>query len=408
LIVTQKDIENDTDEIFSAWINKGRAVKIAMDSLKTEQDAKIAEEKVYYDRVIKPVEDIGVELAKNNAPKAIRDAVSRAGSVEEAIAASKGYLQTGTGDMGAYLFSSRQSEANGLVPPSFDAWMAAKEQQQLDREMYKLQQSEGIKFSYSLALQRAKEKITNAPPPNYNGEFAATIKLAAQAGGTNAQRTQIKNDLEGFISEGDYKSAYTQILSSASQKLTGANASNFQQQLQSYGALKDMREALKEFQAAGGNTNIFKGGIDKIQTKIGILATDAKYAAVATRLNSAFQQYRQNMTGAAFGVKESAEYASVLPSAGNTFSLNMAKIEGASQYLNSVVDNTVKNTVGEGGIYIKEYAEAGTTAQQQQENKQQKLSDFRAASPENEDLVQEIHRQFPQMTLDQVAEELGL
>jgi len=44
LIVTQKDIENDTDEIFSAWINKGRAVKIAMDSLKTEQDTKIAEQ----------------------------------------------------------------------------------------------------------------------------------------------------------------------------------------------------------------------------------------------------------------------------------------------------------------------------------------------------------------------------
>ncbi len=203
----------------------------------------------------------------------------------------------------------------------------------------------------------------NGGGATYNGEFAATIDLAAQAGSTNAQRSQIKENLQSFIANKDYQSAYTQVLASASAKLTGANASNFQQQEQSYSALSDMSTALKELKATGYDTNLLTGGVNKIQTKIGALLTDPRYAAVATRLDSAFQQYRQNMTGAAFGVKESSEYASVLPSAGNTFALNMAKIDGAQQYLNSVIESTIKNTVGQGGIYIKQYAEgAGKTA----------------------------------------------
>ena len=205
---------------------------------------------------------------------------------------------------------------------------------------------------------------TGGAPAGYKGEFGATISLAAQAGSTNAQREQIATNLKEFIANGDYKSAYTQILGSTSAKLTGANASNFQQQIQSNGALKDMAEVLKEFEAAGGDTNIFKGGLDKVQTKIGALITDPKYAAIATRLDSAFQQYRQNMTGAAFGVAESAEYASVIPAKGNTFALNMAKIEGARQYLDSVIENNVRLATGQGGVEIKKYAEGAKPAVQ--------------------------------------------
>lgn len=42
LTVTQKDIENDTDAEFSAWVNKGKEIKKTLDLLKGEQDTKIA------------------------------------------------------------------------------------------------------------------------------------------------------------------------------------------------------------------------------------------------------------------------------------------------------------------------------------------------------------------------------
>lgn len=117
---------------------------------------------------------------------------------------------------------------------------------------------------------------------------------------------------------------------------------------------------MKAYADAGGNTNIFKGTEDQVQTKIGTLMTDPKYASLAVQLNAAFQNYRLQMTGAAFGDKESAEYASILPAPGNTLDLNLAKLNGAKAYLNSSVETSIKNVVGQGGVYIKQYAEGAT------------------------------------------------
>lgn len=390
-----KDASEKRQQALKDTIKETQAV------IKEQQDAKL--------KVQEGVDEVSADVLKYTGNAKLATLVGQSSSVSEALSRAGSSLQTSSNpDIQSWIFAKQKAEETGTVAPDYEMFQAKLEKQKLNSEIAKLQATEGIKFNYAVALERAKAAISNAPNPNYNGEFASTIKLAAQAGGTNAQRNQISSDLQDFIAQGDYQSAYTQILSSASAKLTGANASNFQQQVQSYTALEDMRDALKEYQIAGGNTNIFKGGADAIQTKIGALATDPKYAALAVRLNSAFQQYRQNMTGAAFGAKESSEYASVLPSAGNSFALNMAKLDGAESYLNSVVESTIKNTVGEGGIYIKQYAEAAQETQNQQKNTQDKMTQFRAASPQNEALVQELHAQFPNLTLDQISEELGL
>jgi hypothetical protein len=196
----------------------------------------------------------------------------------------------------------------------------------------------------------------------YNGDFAATIDLAANTGGTNAQRAQIKQNIQSFIANKDYGSAYAAIVGATASALKGTSSTTFTNQSTSLYVLNTLQNALQQYQAAGGNTNIFKGTADQIQTKIGQLYTDPKYASLATQLDSAFQQYRLNMTGAAFGVQESAEYASVLPGKSNSLDLNMAKLNGAKAYLNSSVEGAIKNVVGQGGIYIKQYAEGATPA----------------------------------------------
>lgn len=353
------------------------------------------------------VNQIAMDAQKNGASPNMVAKIQAATSEGEAIAAAGDSLMTATGDAGAYLFEKRMAERNGQVAPDYTTWTAALEKQKLDSKMNELRMSEGIKFNYAVALDKAKNQISNASNPDYHGEFAATIKLAAQAGGTNVQRQQIANDLQDFIAQGDYKSAYTQILSSANSKLTGANASNFQQQTQQYDALNDMDKALIALKNTGYDTNILKGGLNNIQTKIGALYTNPKYAAVATQVDMAFQNYRLNMTGAAFGVKESAEYASVMPNSGNTFSLNTAKIQGAKAYLDSVTNSVIRNTVGEGGIYIKQYAQASDEARNVQQDRTDKMTTFRA-DPKNEEMVQEMHSQFPNWTLDQISEALGI
>lgn len=200
----------------------------------------------------------------------------------------------------------------------------------------------------------------SSTPANYNGEFAATIDLAANTGGTNVQRSGIKSTLQNFVANGDYQSAYAQIQQATASGLKGTAATQFQNASGDLSVISDLKKAIQDYADAGGNTNIFTGTADKIQTKIGTLMTDPKYASLAVQLNAAFQRYRLNMTGAAFGPQESAEYASVLPAAGNTLDLNLAKITGATNYLNSTVEGAIKQVVGQGGVEIKKYAEGAT------------------------------------------------
>lgn len=207
-----------------------------------------------------------------------------------------------------------------------------------------------------------KASTGGQPVSGYNGEFAATIKLAAQQGGTNDQRAQMERNLQEFIANRDYASAYASIVDATARGLTGPSKTDFQQrtvQLETTAALKNALQALAD---AGYNTNLLTGTANNIQTKLGVLSTDPKYAAVANQVNLAFQDYRQKMTGAAFGQKESSEYASVLPSASNTLALNLAKIQGLDNYLNSVSDGYIKQIVGQGGIEIKAYANGATQA----------------------------------------------
>ena len=163
--------------------------------------------------------------------------------------------------------------------------------------------------------------------------------------------------MKDFIANGDYGSAYSQVVQATTNGLKGAASTRFSEQYNAIGVLRDLRTAIKEYADAGGNMNVFKGKADQIQTKLGTLMTDPKYAALATQIDSAFQNYRLQMTGAAFGAQESAEYASVLPSKDNTLDLNVQKLAGAEAYLDSSIKSSVKSVVGEGGIHIKDYAE---------------------------------------------------
>ena len=335
-------------------------------------------------------------------------AIGNAASLTEAISIAGDYLQSSTGELGDYLVIRRQARENGKTIPDYQTWQKNMEQEKLNTEIAKLKATEGIKFNYSLALEKAKKQIETQADPDYRGEFEATIKLASGSGGTQAERQGIKSNLQEFIASGDYNSAYTQIVSSVQQKLKGSPSSKFSEQLIAKNVLSDLTDAIKNYAALGGNTNIFKGKADDIQTKIGVLATDPKFASIATQLDSAFQAYRQQMTGAAFGVQESAEYESVLPSKDNTLDLNLAKMQGANAYLDSAINGALKNTVGIGGIYIKERAEASIRSINEVQNTENKIVDFVNQSNENRERYDELKQIAPDATIEEIAQELGL
>lgn len=215
----------------------------------------------------------------------------------------------------------------------------------------------------SLVESGSVSNMTSTGQP-YNGDFAATIDLAAGLGSTNQERIQMKNDLKNFIAAKDYKSAYSKITQATVKGLKGDSAMTFQEQANNLGVLIDLKKAIQAYNDAGGKTNIFKGTADQIQTKIGKLMTDPAYGSLAVQLDMAFQNYRQKMTGAAFSGQESGEYSSVLPSKGNTMDLNISKLNGAENYLNSSINSSIRSIVGEGGVHIKDYAMMNPTTQE--------------------------------------------
>lgn len=256
-------------------------------------------------------------------------------------------------------------------------------------------------FSNGQVFDKATGQVVSSPDGSQTSDaFASTIKLAASTGGTNAQRASIANNLSEFIANGDYKSAFAGLANATADGLKGAASTNFRQAVTEKGTLSDLADSIKAYADAGGNTNILKGTEDEIQKKLGVLATDPKYAALANEMDMNFQAYRQNMTGAAFGAKESAEYAKVLPGKDKTLDLNLATIEGANNYYNSYIDNTMGQVVGQGGKYIREYAEGATQTPQQtsEASAVDSITSFASQSPTNEKVINDLKSQFPSYT----------
>lgn len=362
----------------------------------------------YYNQVTKPINDVLSSATSNGLtdPDTIA-AIQNSNSVGEAMSFAGDYLQTGTGNVGDYLFAKRTALQAGTQPPSYDVWKAAQDKEALNTEIAKTYATEGIKFNYAVALEQAKNSIANAPNPDYNGDFANTIKLASSAGTTKDQRNIITQNLQDFISAGDYGSAYAQITQTVASQLKGTASTNFSDALTSEQALSDLNDAIQAYAAQGGNTNILKGSEDDIQNKIGALVTDPKYASLAVQLQTAFYAYRKNMTGAAFSPEESAAYASVLPGKGNTLDLNQAKLQGANAYLSSTINSAITSVVGQGGVYIREKADANSAIQNTQSNSKQTVDSFISAHPTAADTIAKLY-QAPGVTDEDVAAYIGL
>lgn len=119
-------------------------------AIKDASDATIAAQKVQYDTITKPIQDIGLTAAKNGAPTSILNAIRNSPDLGSAIKASGGYLQTATGDLGDYLNYMRQKEATGGIAAQYDDWLKAKKAADAAQKS-----SEAYSSAYGAALGKA-------------------------------------------------------------------------------------------------------------------------------------------------------------------------------------------------------------------------------------------------------------
>jgi len=113
------------------------------------------------------------------------------------------------------------------------------------------------------------------------------------------QRIENNNRLTALISSGQDEKARELIKRTAYQSLTGTERAATVERSQAIDSLITIKEALNEYVAKTGDTNIVSGNIQDALRKIGT-AGDPELAKIGTRITQALQIYRSSVTGAAW------------------------------------------------------------------------------------------------------------
>lgn len=200
-----------------------------------------------------------------------------------------------------------------------------------------------------LTGEKLKAEIASNQP--VTGEYASVINGAAGLVASTKKNT-VKTNIANALANQDYGTAYAEIANAVSDGITGTNKTKFDDARTDINVMLGMKQAIQNYAAAGGDTNLLKGTEEQIKRKLGI--DSGKASVLATQLWREFQTYRSNMTGAAFTPEESRDYASVNPTLGKSLNLNLNVIDGAvNQLLNRVTSTINARVPGAQGIYEK-------------------------------------------------------
>ncbi len=197
--VTQAwDTLKDAQEKHAATLEKTikdtqDAIKDAQKAQKDAQDAVIAAAKVQYDEVTKPIQELKAKVLVQGAPQSVADLVGQATSVDDALTAAGGWLQTADGDLGRYLDYKRQSDATGKTVASYSDWLAADEASKSKQKV-----NEAYAYAYASAKGKAAGEAAGGvvAPPKPLTEVQAKDFTYAQRGSNS---NDIINSLQDKI-----------------------------------------------------------------------------------------------------------------------------------------------------------------------------------------------------------------
>jgi hypothetical protein len=196
------------------------------------------------------------------------------------------------------------------------------------------------------AQEVARRKTDGVTLPG--GGEASVYKTAlsnASMGLPENQRKENVKRLNNYLKSGDQKSARELIIRTAFAGQTGTQKEDTIKRQNAIESLTVVQDALNQYVAKTGDTNILKGSLQDFQQKLGT-AGDPELAAVANKVTLALQIYRNSVTGAAWGEQETAEYKKIFPDYKNTSKLNNALIDSMKTTLNSFQEGTLSAYIG--------------------------------------------------------------
>ena len=149
--------QRKTDQITKMADQAYKFQKDMYDMRQDQEKARIAAEKVKYDEIQKPIQEMAATAAKFGAPKEVLDKINSATSVADAIQASVGYATDPTSPAGQYNAYVSKTNAEGGTPASAGDFLAAQEYAKAVK-MSNLQVSQSLRIhAGQLAQTRASE-----------------------------------------------------------------------------------------------------------------------------------------------------------------------------------------------------------------------------------------------------------
>jgi len=179
--------------------------------------------------------------------------------------------------------------------------------------------------------------------------FSGEVRNAAQSIYMNTSSgisEKAMDYIDDYIQTGDMEGAKNQLKKAAKDTSGTEQKKNIMGKDRTVEFLGEIQDDLNELEQRGVNTNIFTGSVEEINKKVGRV-NDPALRKVATKIKVAIQTYRRSMSGVAFSVPESQEYADMFPSIGRTQNFNTANISALREVISGDLENFYSRSMGQ-------------------------------------------------------------
>lgn len=183
--------------------------------------------------------------------------------------------------------------------------------------------SENKTTNYVDVLKKNQNTILSSIPTTERSQFMQGLIKSASSG----DKEQIKEAI------------YNGLVENSKQ---GLNLAEERNKFETVGTIES---AFKDFYNKGGKTNLISGTFSNILNKLGT-SKDAATQELLGKLTQIKQQYRNAITGAAWGAQEDIEYNNLLGSLTSDKTKNLSALGGAVSAAKSSYNNKLKTLTG--------------------------------------------------------------
>jgi hypothetical protein len=369
LAVRQKQYDLNKDSLDSidkkATTALGVALKKEADDLATKKENE------------KNIANIQVEVAKNNAPQAIIDAVKNSTSLSQAISSAGKYLATPSTDV-----VKLNDNASILIDKNTGKILAT----------YGSPSTSGSGLSVPKGSTPTTSALANLAPlvsgfnsVNAQKVFTSAISQLAQKPGN-----------ERAIAEKIVGTSLDNITDPNIRKMATGSFAISQQ-------ITRVQQLLDDYVANGGKTNLIRGTKEGAYQWTGN-TSDPNLARIGVQLANSLDELARIRTGAVINPSEEASFKKLLPGIGKSPELNTAITQGIKTSMMADVENQLRFSITGDGLKVVKSALPDVFGDYRSSNPQTQLKVFYTANPQNKAVVDNIRKDHPEYTASDIMQ----